>query len=80
MPFAAPIQDDEKKQQEQGQSQNVSGVSGGFASVNVPGQEGGSQKKQGSGRYTNIQQYLDANKQQAGQMGEKIAGSVASLS
>lgn len=76
MPFAAPIQDDEKKQQDQGQSQNVSGVSGGFAGVNVPGQEPSSQKKSGSGRYTNIQQYLDANKQQAGQMGEKIASNV----
>lgn len=76
MPFAAPIQDDEKKQQEQGQSQNVSGVSGGFAGVNVPGQEPSSQKKSGSGRYTNIQQYLDANKQQAGQMGSQIAQTV----
>lgn len=76
MPFAAPIQTDEEKKNQEGQSQNVSGVSGGFAGTNVPGQEAGSQKKQGSGKYTNIQQYLDANKQQAGQMGSQIAQNV----
>lgn len=76
MPFAAPIQTDEEKKNQEGQTQNVSGTSGGFAGTNVPGQEAGSQKKQGSGKYTNIQQYLDANKQQAGQMGSQIAQTV----
>jgi len=75
MPFAAQMNlDDEEQRNEQG-AKNISGQSTSFA-TNVPGQEGGSQKKQGSGRYTNIQSYLDANKQQAGQMGQKIATDV----
>ena len=79
MPFAAPIMDDEndpnKKSQQNGV--NISGQSTSFA-TNVPGQEAGnSPKGKGSGQYANIQSYLDANKDQADQMGQKITTNVA---
>lgn len=79
MPFAAPIQLDEndpnKKTQQGGV--NISGQSTSFA-TNVPGQESGtSSKGKGSGQYTNIQSYLDANKDQANQMGQKITSNVS---
>lgn len=79
MPFAAPIMDDEndpnKKNQQNGV--NISGQSTTFA-TNVPGQESGnSPKGKGSGQYANIQSYLDTNKDQADQMGQKITTNVA---
>lgn len=78
MPFAAPLIDENdpnKKNQQNGV--NISGQSTSFA-TNVPGQEAGnSPKGKGSGQYANIQSYLDANKDQADQMGQKITTNVA---
>ena len=82
MPFVAPTnfdEDEKKKQQGGGGAVNVSGESSSFA-TNVPGQEAagksGSPQKS-SGQYTNIQSYLDANKTQADQMGQKITDDVS---
>lgn len=77
MPFAAPLIDENdpnKKNQQNGV--NISGQSTSFA-TNVPGQDAGnSPKGKGSGQYANIQSYLDANKEQADQMGQKITSDV----
>ena len=83
MPFAAPTQMDDPNDPNKktpGGAVNVSGQGTSFAS-NVPGQDSGppgtSGSKQSSGQYSNIQSYLDANKSQGDQMGQKIAGNVA---
>ena len=82
MPFAAPTQMDDPNdpnKKSSGSGVNISGSSASFAS-GIPGQEsapGSSDSKQNSGQYSNIQSYLDANKSQGDQMGQKIAGNVA---
>jgi hypothetical protein len=84
MPFAAPsMMDDEKLKAEEKNGNtgvNVSGTSNTF-STGVPGQEGqgGGKQTHGSGdKFANIQSYLDANKQQGDQMGQKVASGVES--
>jgi len=79
MPFAAPMLDDEndpKKNPNGGV--NISGQST-TVSTGVPGQEAAvpGAKQKTSGQYTNIQTYLDANKEQGDQMGGKIADDVS---
>lgn len=81
MPFAAQTQLDDPNdpnKKNQGGGVNVSGQSSSF-STNVPGQEQSDSAKpqKGSGQYTNIQSYLDANKGQADQMGQKITQDVS---
>jgi hypothetical protein len=79
MPFAAPtdFSDDPNDPKKSQNGVNISGQSTTFA-TNVPGQETTSGGKQaGSGQYANIQSYLDANKQQADEMGQKISTNVA---
>lgn len=71
MPFL--LNDEEEKQQNQSGPQNISGQS---SVINQPGQNQGQQKSSGS--YTNLQTYLDANKEQAGQMGQNIVQGVES--
>lgn len=77
MPFAAPNKfDEENDPNNQVQNgQNVSGESTSF-STGVPGQEASGKSQKGSGQYTNIQTYLDANKPQASQMGTQVADKI----
>lgn len=81
MPFAAPSmtdEDDLKAKEKNGAGVNVSGTSTTFA-TGVPGQDTGSgqAKETGSGaKFANIQGYLDANKSQGEEMGQKIASDV----
>jgi len=74
MPYAQTnLKDEElKKQQVAGSAPNISGTSNSFA-TGVPGQE---PSKKSSGQYANIQSYVDANKDQAGEMGKNIASNV----
>lgn len=71
MPYAAKFNYDDPNK-----PQNVSGTQGAEA-VGIPGQES-SKPQKGSGQYANIQSYLEANKDQGAQMGEKVAGDVES--
>lgn len=78
MPFAAPMLDDENDpNKNKSGGVNISGQST-TVSTGVPGQEAAApgQKQKSSGQYTNIQSYLDANKEQGDAMGGKIAGDV----
>lgn len=60
------------------QNPNISGGAGASFDTGVPGQDAGASKdKKSSGQYTNIQSYLDANKDQGDQMGQKIASDVS---
>lgn len=69
-----PNLDPNKKQQEQQQGpSNVSGASTTFDNQ-PPGSQAGKPKT--SGQFTNIQAYLNANKEQATQMGSQVAGRV----
>lgn len=81
MPFAAPSMndDEELKAQEKNGGVNISGESTSFA-TGVPGQEPAGQKKEtGSGsKFANIQGYLEANKPQGEQMGQKMTGNIES--
>lgn len=81
MPFAAPINVDDQDEQNKNKSGgvNISGQST-TVSTGVPGQERApsGERQKSSGQYANIQSYLDANKQQADQMGNKIADDVSS--
>lgn len=78
MPFAGNFDQDEKNRQQSNQGSSISGTSTTFA-TNVPGQTAQAQTKpqqKESGSYANIQEYLDANRDQAGQMGQKVAQDV----
>lgn len=80
MPYAAPsiLDEDKLKEQQQG-GVNISGESASF-STGVPGQESASSEKpaKGSGaKFANIQSYLEANKDQGNQMGQKIQSDVS---
>lgn len=70
MPYAARVLSDEEKQKN---AQNISGGAGANFATGVPGQEG---EQKSSGQYTNIQSYLDANKDQAAQMGQNVTNKV----
>lgn len=80
MPFATSYQDEEllKKNQQAGEGVNISGGQAANFATGVPGQEAGagSKDKKSSGQYANIQSYLDANTDQADQMGSTIASNV----
>lgn len=79
MPFAPRKQTDEELQQ-QTSSPNISGQSTSF-NVNVPGGSGGmagKPKAKSSGQYQNLQKYISANQEQAGQMASKVASDVES--
>lgn len=80
MPYAIKpnLDEDEKNNQNQnGGGINISGGEGANFSTGIPGQESTSAKPQkSSGNYANIQSYLDANRDQADQMGQKIATNV----
>ncbi len=80
MPYAAPsFQDmDDDKKQNPGQGVSVSGDTSSF-STGVPGQDAssGGKDQNGSGdKFANIQSYLDVNKDQGNQMGQKIQGDI----
>ncbi|HEY8270748.1 MAG TPA: hypothetical protein VIG33_07645 [Pseudobdellovibrionaceae bacterium] len=82
MPYAAPLVDDENDPNKKsfGNPVNISGQST-TISTGIPGQDASSVpgvKQKTSGNYTNIQSYLDANKEQGDTMGAKIAGDVTS--
>lgn len=70
--------DDEQKKNQQGSGVNISGGAPTNFATGIPGQEAGAgaKDKKSSGQYANIQSYLDANKDQADQMGSTIAGNV----
>lgn len=72
MAYAARFRYDDPEKQN---GTNISGASSG-AAVGIPGQES-SKPQKGSGQYANIQSYLEANKDQGDQMGQKIAGDVS---
>lgn len=78
MPFAPRKQTDEELQQ-QTSSPNISGQSTSF-SANVPGASAGvgKPKARSSGQYQNLQKYISANQEQAGQMAGKVASDVES--
>ena len=78
MPYAIkPDLDEELKKDQNQNGVNISGGGGANFSTGVPGQESTSAKPQkSSGNYANIQSYLDANRDQADQMGQKIATNV----
>lgn len=68
--------DEELNKNQGSDGQNISGQSTSF-STGVPGSNAGASKdKKSSGQYANIQSYLDANKEQANQMGSNIAGNI----
>lgn len=69
MPFLA--QDEEELKKEQGIPQ----VSGQSAVINVPQAAQKPGAPASSGQFKNLQTYLDANKEQAQQMGQKVVGS-----
>jgi hypothetical protein len=80
MPYAAPQFDDQndpnKKNQNDGT--NISGGAGANFSTGVPGQDASTSASQkSSGNYANIQSYLDVNKDQGDQMGQKIASDIS---
>lgn len=77
MPFAAPLDQDNDPNKPKQNGVNISGQSTSFA-TGVPGQDASTsgQKQKGSGQYANIQSYLDANKSQGDQMGQKITDTV----
>lgn len=82
MPFLSNsgLTDDEQQkkqlaeQQGQSTSQNISGVSTSLAPTNGTAGKGVAQS---SGRFTNLQSYVDANKEQAADMGTKVASDVS---
>lgn len=78
MPYAAkPMLDDENQKQNEQNGVNISGGGGANFATGVPGQESsGASNKRSSGQYANIQSYLDVNRDQADQMGGKIAADV----
>lgn len=69
MPYLA---DEEEKQLESQQPQQVSGQSSVISGSNAPMQKGA----KSSGSYTNLNTYLQANKPQAQQMGQQVAGGI----
>lgn len=78
MPYAIkPNLDEDEKNQQNGGGINISGGEAANFSTGIPGQESTSAKPQkSSGNYANINSYLDANRDQADQMGQKIATNV----
>ena len=74
MPFA--ILDE---QQQQAQGQPATNISGQNLAINVPGQNVGVPKQsspKSSGQFQNIEKYLQANQEQAAQMGQQLAKGV----
>lgn len=79
MPYAIKpnMQDDKNKDQN---GVNISGGGGADFSTGIPGQESTSAPKSpaSSGTYANINSYIDANRTQGDEMGQKIASGVES--
>jgi hypothetical protein len=71
MPFAARLRDEDQNKN----GVNISGGAGANFATGIPGQEGSKDRKS-SGQYANIQQYLEANKGQAQQMGQTVTQNV----
>lgn len=84
MPFLPTnnfLSEDEKKKQQEQQNNGsnfISGESGNTFTLGLPGTTNPANKTQPkqSGSFTNLNKYLDANKEQASQMGSDIAGRV----
>lgn len=74
MPYLNQDEDELKKQQEQAAAgpQSISGQSA-VLSTDAPSKQGGAKD---SGSFTNLNQYLEANKNNAAQMGTKIASDI----
>lgn len=72
MPYINQDDEELKKQQESESLQNISGQSA-ILSTDAPSKKGGAMD---SGSFTNLNQYLEANKENAGQMGTKIASDI----
>lgn len=73
MPYINQDDEELKKQQEQAAGpQSISGQSA-VVSTDAPSKVGGAKD---SGSFTNLNQYLEANKENAGQMGTKIASDI----
>lgn len=79
MPFVNNLQDEDQQQNQQGQQQPAM-VAPGTGAGPLSASSGASpqaQPKQGSsGRWTNLNSYLGANQQQAGQLGSTIVGRI----
>lgn len=75
MPYINQTDDEELKKQQEAQSGTPTNISGQSAvlSTEAPSKMGGAKD---SGSFTNLNQYLDANKENAGQMGTKIASDI----
>lgn len=75
MPYINKPDDEELKKQQEAQAGNPTSISGQSAvlSTDAPSNKGGAKE---SGSYTNLNQYLDANKQSADIMGANIADKV----
>lgn len=72
MPYINQPDDEELKKQQEAQASSPTSISGQSAvlSTDAPSNKGGAK---GSGSYTNLNQYLDANKENAAQLGSGIA-------
>lgn len=75
MPYINQPDDEELKKQQEAQSGAPTNISGQSAilSTEAPSKMGGAKD---SGSFTNLNQYLEANKENAGQMGTKIASDI----
>lgn len=75
MPYINQPDDEELKKQQEQQSGSPMAISGQSAvlSTEAPSKVGGAKD---SGSFTNLNQYLEANKETAGQMGTKIASDI----
>lgn len=75
MPYINQPDDEELKKQQEAQSGTPTNISGQSAvlSTEAPSKMGGAKD---SGSFTNLNQYLEANKENAGQMGTKIASDI----
>lgn len=74
MPFLLDSSEDELKKKQQEAAQNLSGSSSIINNPNAPQSKPGAPKQSGS--WTNLQSYLDANKENAGAMSDKITSTV----
>lgn len=76
--FINPFDDENKKNEQSDQSNIISGSSNTFSNQQSANQSPVKSEKS-SGAFTNLNKYLDANQEQAGEMGNKIVNSVESV-
>lgn len=78
MPFLPqnPYDDEAEKKKQEGTGQNISGQSGTFALPGASQTANTPKAPQRSGSFANLNQYLDANKDNTNQMATSIAGSI----